>query len=89
MINYTITLTEAENKALGIVAYDQQEWIENAVKERCRIAMEEVFQSEVAKMLADPNTTSIPADREQVVLDADIQSAKEVMDAPSPSPLDI
>jgi hypothetical protein len=89
MINYTITLTEAENKALGIVAYDQQEWIENAVKERCRIAMEEVFQSEVAKMLADPNTTSIPADREQVVLDADIQSAKEVMDAPSPSLLDI
>lgn len=88
MVDYTITLTEAENKALGIVAYDQQEWIENAVKERCRIAMEEVFQSEVAKMIADPNVTSIPADREEVVLSADIKSAKEVMDAPSSSPLD-
>jgi hypothetical protein len=28
-------------------------------------------------MVADPTTTTIPADREQVVLDADIQSAAE------------
>jgi hypothetical protein len=39
--------------------------------------MEEIFVAEVARMVADPTTTSIPADREQVVLDADIQSAAE------------
>ena len=73
----TITLTEAETKALAYVAYSPQEWAENAVKERARLAMEEIFQSEVARMLADPNTTEIPADRETVVLAADIKSAAQ------------
>lgn len=72
-----ITLTEAETKALAYVAYDPQEWAENAVKERARIAMDEIFQIEVARMLTDPNTTEIPADREAVVLSADIQSAAD------------
>lgn len=72
-----ITLTEAETKALAYVAYDPQEWAENAVKERSRIAMDEIFQAEVQRMLADPNTKEIPADREAVVLAADIKSAAE------------
>lgn len=72
-----ITLSEAETKALSYVAFDPQEWAENAVKERARIAMEEIFQAEVARMLADPNTTEIPADRETVVLAASIKSAAQ------------
>ena len=80
-MDITITLTEAETKALAYVAYDPQEWAENAVKERARIAMDEIFQSEVQRMLADPTTTEIPADREVVVLAADIQSAAERQDA--------
>ena len=72
-----ITLTEAEAKAMAYVAYDPQEWAENAVHERARIAMDEIFQMEVQRMLADPNTTEIPADREAVVLTADIKSAAE------------
>lgn len=72
-----ITLTDAETKALAYVAYSPQEWAENAVKERARIAIEEIFQLEVQRMLADPNTTEIPADREAVVLAADIKSAAE------------
>lgn len=76
-MNINITLTEAEAKALAYVAYDPQEWAENAVKERARIAMDEIFQMEVQRMLADPTTTEIPADKEQVVLDADIESAAE------------
>lgn len=76
-MDINITLTEAEAKALAYVAFDPHEWAENAVKERARIAMEEIFQAEVQRMLADPNTTEIPADREVVVLAADIQSAAE------------
>ncbi len=72
-----ITLTEAESKALAYVAYSPQEWAENAVKERARIAMDEIFQAEVQRMLADPNTTEIPADKVAVVLAANIQSAAE------------
>jgi hypothetical protein len=39
--------------------------------------MEEIFQTEVQRMLADPNTTEIPADREAVVLAANIKTAAE------------
>ena len=39
--------------------------------------MEEIFQAEVARMLADPSVTEIPADREAVVLAADVLSAAE------------
>jgi hypothetical protein len=77
MNTFTITLTDAELKALAFVALDPQEWIDNVVHDRCRIAMEEIFTQEVARMVADPETTSIPADREAVVLDAVIQSAAE------------
>lgn len=76
-----ITLSEAESKALAYVAYSPQEWAENAVKERARAAMDEIFQIEVQRMIADPNTTEIPADKEAVVLAADIQSAAEKQDA--------
>lgn len=72
-----ITLTDAEAKALAYVATDPHEWAENAIKERARIAMDEIFQSEVQRMLADPNTTEIPANREAVVLAANIQTAVE------------
>jgi hypothetical protein len=80
-MEYIITLTDAEKKALDYVAYDTQEWIQNAASERARIAMEEIFQLEVARMLADPTITEIPADREAVVLASNIQSAKDREDS--------
>ena len=77
MTTYTVTLTDAEDKALRVVALDPQDWIDNAVHNRCRIAMDDIYSQEVARMTADPDITSIPADKEQVVLDADVQSAAE------------
>lgn len=76
-MEYTVILTEAQDKALAYVAADPAEWIQNAASERARIAMEEIFQMEVQRMLADPDITEIPADREAVVLAADIKSAAE------------
>lgn len=73
----TITLTEAEAKALAYVAYSPEEWAINAVHERARLAIDEIFQAEVQRMLSDPNVAEIPADREAVVLAADIKSAAE------------
>lgn len=77
MPTFTIELSKAEAKALAVVAYDPQEWIQNAASERARIAMEEIFQTEAARMLADPKIKSIPADRESVVLSADVKTAAE------------
>jgi hypothetical protein len=79
-MKYEIELNDAQVKALSYVAYDPQDWIQNAASNRAIIAMEEIFQLEVARMLADPTITEIPADREAVVLAADIESAKERQD---------
>jgi hypothetical protein len=41
-MNYTITLTEAEDLALQYVAADPQDWIDNAAINRARIAIDEI-----------------------------------------------
>lgn len=75
MATYTITLSDAEDKALAYVAYSQQEWIDNAVHDRCRIAIDEIVNTEVQRKLAagEPITGS----KDDIVLAADIQSAAE------------
>jgi hypothetical protein len=75
MTTYTIELNDAEVKAMEYVAVSVQDWADNALKNRARIAMDEIYTEEVARMTADPDTTSIPADKEAVVLAADIKSA--------------
>ena len=75
MTTYTIELTDAETKAMEYVAFSVQDWADNALQNRARIAMDEIYNEEVARMTADPAITSIPADKEAVVLAADIKSA--------------
>ena len=75
MATYTIELTDAEDKALHYVAASAQDWIDNLVKERCRIAMDEIVQSEVKRLLdlGQPITGS----RDDIVLNAPIESAAD------------
>jgi hypothetical protein len=75
MAIYTITLTDAETKAMEYAALSVQDWADNALQNRARIAMDEIYDAEVARMTEDPTITSIPADKEAVVLAADIKSA--------------
>jgi hypothetical protein len=77
MPDYTVTLTDAEDKALRYVALDPQDWIDNAVHNRCRQAIDQIYSEEVERMTNDPEVDSIPANKEQVVLDADIMSAAD------------
>lgn len=74
-VQYTITLSDAENKALGVVAASQQDWIDNAVHERCRIAIEEIVNAEVQRKLAAGETIS--GTKEDIVINAPIKSAAE------------
>lgn len=75
MTTYTVTLSDAENKALGYVAFSQQEWISDVVHERCRVAIEEIVASEVKRLLdaGQPITGS----KEDIVMAASIKSAAE------------
>jgi len=75
MATYTITLSDAENKALGVVALSQQDWIDNAVHERCRIAIDEIVNAEVQRKLAAGETIS--GSKEDIVNAANIESAAE------------
>ena len=75
MATYTITLTNAEDKALKTIALSAQDWIDNAVHERCRIAIDEIVNAEVQRKLAanEPITGS----KDEIVMAADIESAAE------------
>lgn len=65
MTQYTINLSAAEDAALSVAALSQDDWIQNAVHERCRIAIEEVVQVCVAKCLE--TGTQIPGNKEDMV----------------------
>jgi hypothetical protein len=64
-VDYTITLSAAEDKALSYVAVSQQDWIDNAVHERCRLAIDEIVQITVAKCLE--TGTQIPGSKNAMV----------------------
>ena len=85
-MNITITLTAAQEKGLAYVAMSPQEWADNAVHNRCRQAIDEIYDMEVARMIADPDITTIPADKDAVVLAANVQTAAQRNAAAEASP---
>lgn len=74
-MNITITLSPAEHKALASVAASPEGWINNAVHERCRIAIDEIVAAEVQRKLAagEPITGS----KDDIVMAAQIESAAD------------
>ena len=76
MASYTVTLTDAEDKALHVVAMSAQDWIDNAVHNRCRIAIDEIVNAEVQRKLAAGE--AITGSKEEIVMAANVESAAEV-----------
>ena len=64
-MDYKITLTDTEDKALAYAAASQQDWIDNVIHNRCRIAIDEIVKLAVDKFLAAGE--SMPGDRDQIV----------------------
>lgn len=64
-MQYTITLSDAEDAALSYAAMSQQDWIDNAVHERCRIAIEEIVRITVEQCLT--TGTPIPNSKDEMV----------------------
>jgi glycine cleavage system H lipoate-binding protein len=65
MNNYTITLTDTEKAAMEYVAHDPQTWVENALKERAKVAIDEIVKIAVEKFLAA--NESIPGSKDEIV----------------------
>jgi hypothetical protein len=68
MPNITITLTDTQYKGLEYAALDPQDWADNAITNRARIANEEIIQMYTTRALDEG--VAIPATRELIVADA-------------------
>ena len=67
-MDYTITITDTEDKALSYASLSQQDWINNAVHNRCRIAIDEIVKIYTERALDEG--VQIPTTRELIVADA-------------------
>lgn len=61
----TIELTETEYKAMQYAALSVQDWADNALTNRARIAIDEIVQLTVQKCLE--TSTQIPGTKEEMV----------------------
>ena len=65
MPDITVTLTDTQYKGLEYAAVSPQEWVENAVTNRARIANDEIVNLTVQHCL--DNGIQVPATREEIV----------------------
>lgn len=68
-MDYTVTLTEAETKAMEYIAADVQDWIDNAAHNRARIAIDEICDLYV-KYKLDNNEAITATNKPDMVLAA-------------------
>jgi hypothetical protein len=73
----TISITDVQKRALEHVMYDIKDWVQEAVEFRARVATEELLQEETQRLIKDPNVTTIPANKDEIILNSPIETAKE------------
>ncbi|HEY6617420.1 MAG TPA: hypothetical protein VIZ32_22990 [Vicinamibacterales bacterium] len=71
---YTIELTDVEQKAMEYVATDVDFWIQNAVHERARLAIEEMVQTDINENLAAGKAVS--GTKEEIVTKSKLKNAQ-------------
>jgi hypothetical protein len=72
---YTIILSDAEDKALSTVCLDQNTWIQEAIHNRCAIAINEVAQQEIERLLSEGKP--IAGSKEDIVLAAVVETGAQ------------
>jgi hypothetical protein len=68
MKTYSVELTELEELAFQYAAINTQEWVENSVKHRCQIALDEIIGVVATKYLTEG--IQMPTTQLEVVQDA-------------------
>ena len=91
MPDITVTLTDTENKALEYAAVSVQDWADNALKNRARIAKDEIIALLVAHCNANSVALAVGEDAQVtqaydlgVVRTAADRAADEVSTQPQP-----
>jgi hypothetical protein len=74
-MNITITINDAEKKALETQILNIQEWLDNWVHERARVEIDNIVAVEVQRKLdlGEP----IVGTKEEIVLAADVETAAD------------
>ena len=86
MKTITIELTDAEYYAMQLIAYTPEEWTDNAVKNRARIAIDEIVNDIVQEKIARGETIS--GTKEEILLSSGLKTAKEITDEMEANPPD-
>jgi hypothetical protein len=82
-MDYTITLTTTEKKAMETITADVDDWITNAAQNRARIAKEEI----IANLITHCNANGIAmatGEEAQITQAYSLGVAEAYADAPSP-----
>jgi len=74
MPTYIIALTDVEQKAMEHISTDVDFWIQNAVHERARLAIEEMVATHIDKQLNAGG--SVSGNREEIVMRSDLPNAR-------------
>ena len=82
MKTYIIELSDAQEMSLAYVAYLPEDWIKNAITERCRNAQDEIVKICVEKCIE--TNTPIPNSKDEMVVLAYekgwVKTAKQIAD---------
>lgn len=65
-VTLSVELTDLEYNALAHIAVDPHDWFQGMVKLRCANTIHHIADNEIKKMIADPNVSNIPADKELI-----------------------
>ncbi len=75
MNKFTIELTDLELRGLEYVSLTAIDWITNAVKERCRLAVEELVQDTIKTTLESGG--ALAGTKEEIALGSTLPSAAD------------
>ena len=88
MANITVTVTDTQTKCLEYAAYSVQDWCDNAIHNRARIAQEEIIAAIVAHCNANgvAIATGVDAQITQAYSLNVVATAKSIQDSASDTP---
>jgi len=83
MANITVALTDTQTKCLEYAAYSVQDWCDNAIHNRARVAQEEIIDALVAHCNANgvAIATGVDAQITQAYTLKVVDTAKNISDA--------
>lgn len=76
---YTVTLSNAEDRAMQHVASNTQEWLDNIIHHRAAQAMDDIVAAEIKRRL--DAGLPIPQTKDEIVLQSELPTAAERHDA--------